>query len=185
MYCGLGTVALLWQVPAFLLSNALTDRHLIVFVDGQRSLHQVLWIVLGVVRNWQLILDWYHLEKKCRENLSLALKGRAIVKEVLEELMALLWDGRASSALTYMAQLKPSQIKSATELERVMDYLERQRPHIPCYTVRQKLGLCNSSVKLTESGLCPHTPPCASPSNQRSGASEADREVRTVRLADR
>jgi hypothetical protein len=145
---GLGMESLLRQVLAFLLANRLTGRHLIVFVDGQRSLHQALARVLRVIRNWQVILDWYHLEKRCREDLSLALKGRAIRNQVLEGLMALLWDGRVSSALTYLAQLKPSQIKSAKDLERLKDYLERQRPHIPCYSVRKKLGLCNSSNRV-------------------------------------
>jgi hypothetical protein len=145
---GLGMEALLRQVLAFLLANRLTDRHLVVFVDGQRSLHQALARVLRVVRNWQIILDWYHLEKRCREDLSLALNGRAIRQQVLEELLALLWDGRVSSALRYLTRLKPSQIKSTKDLERLKDYLERQRPHIPCYSVRKKLGLCNSSNRV-------------------------------------
>jgi hypothetical protein len=145
---GLGMVVLLRQVLAFLLANGLTGRYLIIFVDGQRSLHQALARVLGVIRNWQIILDWYHLEKRCREDLSLALKGRAIRSEVLGELLALLLDGRVSSALKYLAELNPDQIKSAKDLERLMDYLERQRPQIPCYSVRKKLGLCNSSNRV-------------------------------------
>lgn len=53
-----------------------------VFVDGQRRLHTALVKALGCWRSWQVILDWYHLEKRCRENLSLALKGRLIRKQV-------------------------------------------------------------------------------------------------------
>lgn len=142
---GLGVVALLRQLLAFLLANGLTGRSLMVFVDGQRSLHAALVKVLGCWRSWQVILDWYHLEKRCRENLSLALKGRLIRNQVLEHLLALLWDGRVGSALEYLAGLASEQIKNAAELAELIGYLERQRPHIPCYSVRKQLGLCNSS----------------------------------------
>lgn len=142
---GLGVVALLRQLLAFLLANGLTGRSLMVFVDGQRSLHAALVKVLGCWRSWQVILDGYHLEKRCRENLSLALKGRLIRNQVLEHLLALLWDGRVGSALEYLAGLASEQIKNAAELAELIGYLERQRPHIPCYSVRKQLGLCNSS----------------------------------------
>ncbi|MCI0419522.1 MAG: hypothetical protein L0312_09920 [Acidobacteria bacterium] len=142
---GLGVVAVLRQLLALLLANGLTPRALIIFVDGQRSLHLALAKVLRCWRSWQVILDWYHLEKRCRENLSLAMKGRQIRNEVLEKLLALLWDGRVESALAYLAGLPSEQIKNGVELEKLIGYLERQRPHIPCYSVRKQLGLRNSS----------------------------------------
>jgi hypothetical protein len=141
----LGMVVLLRQVLAFLLANGLTNRSLIIFVDGQRSLHAALAKVLRCWRHWRVILDWYHLEKRCRENLSLALKGRTIRNQVLEKLLALLWDGRVSSALAYLAELPSEQIKNEVELAKLIGYLERQHPHIPCYSVRKQLGLRNSS----------------------------------------
>lgn len=142
---GLGVVALLRQVLALLLANSLTRRSLIVFVDGQRSLHTALEKVLSCWRSWRVILDWYHLEKRCRENLSLALSGRKVRNQVLEQLLALLWDGRVESALAYLVGLPSEQIKQGAELEKLIDYLGRQRPHIPCYSVRKQLGLRNSS----------------------------------------
>lgn len=73
------------------------------------------------------------------------MKGRQIRNEVLEKLLALLWDGRVGSALAYLAKLPSEQIKSGVELQKLIGYLERQRPHILCYSVRNQLGLCNSS----------------------------------------
>jgi len=136
----LGVVALLKQMLAFLLTNGLAGRSLMVFVDGQRNhLHTALVKALGCWRSWQVILDWYQLEKRCRENLNLALKGRLIRKQVLEHLLALLWDGRVGSALEYLAGLASEQIKNAAELAKLIGYLQRQRPHIPCYSVRKQL----------------------------------------------
>lgn len=142
---GLGVVAVLRQMLAFLLANGLTRRSLIVFVDGQRSLKGALEKVLRCWRSWQVILDWYHLEKRCRENLSLAMKGRQIRNQVLEKLLGLLWDGRVESALAYLRGLPSEEIKNAAELQKLIGYLERQRPHIPCYSVRKQMGLRNSS----------------------------------------
>ena len=142
---GLGVVAVLKQVLAFLLANGLTTRTLLVFVDGQRSLHQALIQVLSCYRHWQVILDWYHLEKRCREDLSMALPGRTRRNEVLADLLPLLWDGRVSSAQAYLKALPAEQLRNENKLAELRGYLERQRPHIPCYAVRRHLGLRNSS----------------------------------------
>ena len=46
-------VVLLRQVLAFLLANGLIQRSLIVFVDGQRSLHAALAQVFNCWRSWR------------------------------------------------------------------------------------------------------------------------------------
>ena len=68
----------LWRVLAFLLANGLTTRQVICFVDGQKRLHAALAQVFSYFRQWQVILDWYHLEKKCSQLTSLALKGKTV-----------------------------------------------------------------------------------------------------------
>ncbi len=64
---------------------------------------------------------------------------------VLADLLPLLWGGRVSSAQAYLKALPPEQLKSAKKLAELIGYLERQRPHLPCYSVRQHLGLRSSS----------------------------------------
>jgi len=41
--------------------------------------------------------------------------------------------------------VKPAQIKNGKALTDLIGYLERNRPYIPCYSVRKHLGLANSS----------------------------------------
>ena len=41
--------------------------------------------------------------------------------------------------------MEPTTIKNPEALADLIGYLERNRPHIPCYSVRKHLGLCNSS----------------------------------------
>jgi hypothetical protein len=142
---GAGVIKVLRMVLAFLLANGLTRRQVICFVNGQKGLHLALAKVFSCFRHWKVILDWYHLAKKCSQLTSLALQGETVRNEVLDHLLALLWDGRVESALKYLAGLKPAWIKDAAQLEQLKGYLERSRPHIPCYSVRKQLGLRNSS----------------------------------------
>jgi hypothetical protein len=93
----------------------------------------------------QIILDWHHLDKKCQEQLSHALNNRHARNDVLEELLRLLWYGNLDGAIAYLRQVDHKYAKSADDIEKLIGYFERNRQHIPCYAVRKKLGLRNSS----------------------------------------
>lgn len=140
-----GVVKVLRLLLAFLLQNGLTGRQLICFMDGQKSLHTHLAQVLRCYRGWQVILDWYHLEKKCAQATSLTIKGKEQRNEVLAQLLSMLWEGRVDAALAYVKGLDPSLIKAEAQRALLIGYLERSRPYLPCYAVRKQLGLRNSS----------------------------------------
>jgi len=63
-------------VLAFLLRNHLLTYNLHFFVDGQRTLYTTILCAFAWLSSFQIVLDWYHLEKRCKEQLSMALKGR-------------------------------------------------------------------------------------------------------------
>lgn len=141
-----GNVAqVLRQVIAFLLHNKLTDFGLIFFVDGQKTLHASLLKSFSYFRWTQLILDWFHLEEKCRQQSSLALAGKEKRNQALEEILKLLWLGLVEQAIAYLRQLDSSWVKNREALEQMIKYLERNRGYIPAYAVRKDLGLRNSS----------------------------------------
>jgi len=142
---GHGSVAVLRLVIAFLCFNDLLGYNLIFFVDGQRTLHAAIVAAFAWFRPVQIILDWYHLQKKCEQQLSLALAGRAIRNAVLEELLKLLWYGLVDRAIQYLQTLPADQIKNAVAFQVMIGYLERHKSCIPAYAVRQALGLRNSS----------------------------------------
>ena len=133
------------MVIAFLLHNALLPNKLMVFLDGQRSLHGAVLNALSWWGSLQLILDWYHLEEKCKKQLSLALNNRQVRNQILEKLLNWLWHGLVSRAMEYLKKIAPIHIKNREALEKLMGYFERNRGYIPCYSVRKKLGLRNSS----------------------------------------
>jgi hypothetical protein len=142
---GTGIVSVLRLVLAFLLHNHLLQYNLIFFVDGQRSLYSAILRAFTWLQSVQIILDWYHLEKRCKEQLSLALKGRVIRNTLLEQLCPCLWHGCVDRAIALLQAVEPTKIKDQKALDTLIGYLERNCPYLPCYAVRKHLGLRNSS----------------------------------------
>ena len=83
------------------------------FVDGARNLHAAIYERLGW-RKVRLILDGFHLEEKCKVELSLALKGRTIRNAVLDDLTPLLWLGRLDDAIARLRAIPVGEIKTWT-----------------------------------------------------------------------
>ena len=142
---GAGIAGVLRLVLAFLLQNTLLKNNLIFFIDGERSLSKTIQTIFAWFGPLQLILDWPHLQGKCRTQLSMALTGREIRNRVLAQLSPLLWAGCVDRAIQLLRDLDPDCIKDARHLDKLIGYFERQRPYIPCYAVRKELGLRNSS----------------------------------------
>lgn len=132
-------------VLAFLTANRLLTWNWMFFVDGQRSLHDILLRLFAWQGTLQLILDWHHIDKKCQEMLSRAMNNRHARNEVLKELLALLWYGDIDAAIEHLSQVDATHVKSLEALEKLAGYFERNRQCIPCYAARKKLGLRNSS----------------------------------------
>ncbi len=147
---GYGVLCVLRILLAFLLHNHLLENTLMFFVDGH-SLYSAVIRFFSWHKNIIVILDWYHLRKRCQELLSMALKGRAIRNAVLEKLMPLLWHGLVEEAIKYIHSLPETQIKNPEEIGHLISYLTRNRPMIPAYAVRRELGLRNSSNRVEKS----------------------------------
>jgi hypothetical protein len=129
----------------FLLSNGLAGKRLVFFADGARDLHTAIHAVFGSWAHYKIILDWYHLEKKCKEQLSLALSGRHVRNAALDAALPLLWFGNTDGAIGALSQLPEKQVRNPAILQKLIEYLERVRGNVPCYALRRGLGLRNSS----------------------------------------
>ncbi len=75
----------------------------------------------------------------------MAMKGRVVRNEVLESLLPLLWRGLTDQAIALLEGIDACQVKNQAMVVKLVQYLHRNRPYIPCYAVRKKLGLRNSS----------------------------------------
>jgi len=132
---------------AFLINNRLINNYIEFYVDGERSLYNTILGKFGWHKSYSVILDWYHLKKKCGELLSLALKGREIRNEVLKEITSYLWIGEVGLAREVLSEMEEEKIKSPEHIKQLEGYLERNEKNIPCYALRSELGLRNSSNK--------------------------------------
>ncbi len=141
---GFGVFYVLRLLLAFLMHNNLHEKVLVFYIDGHGLFSKVLQYF-----SWHekliIILDWYHLQKKCAELLSMALHGRKIRNEVLTKIMSLLWHGLADEAISYISSLSKDKIKNEKKITHLINYLKKNRPMIPAYSVRKKIGLGNSS----------------------------------------
>ena len=98
---------------------------------------------IGIKR--YLLFQWYHLVKKCKELLSMAVCGSKIRNDVLDEILPLLWHGLVDEAINYLKSLAGEKIRNKKELKHLIKYLTKNRAIIPAYSVRAKIGLRNSS----------------------------------------
>ena len=129
----------------FLLSNSLIGLfQFVFFTDGASDLNKSIGAMFGFLP-YKIILDWYHLEQKLKQRLSLAMKGRKIRNAFLELLQPVLWRGDVPGAIAMLKALTDDQVKSWDDVTSLINYLERNENYIPCYMLRFELGLRNSS----------------------------------------
>ena len=141
------TIAQMMMVlVAFLLSNGLVliRGPVVFFTDGAEDLLVPIQKIFAFLP-FKLILDWYHLDKKCQQRLSMAMKGKEKRNTVLQELLAWLWIGKVDQAIHFLRSLDPDGIRDTEHIEKLIGYFSRNLSFIPCYALRQKLGLRVSS----------------------------------------
>jgi hypothetical protein len=143
---GLGQV--LRFVLAFLLHNQLLSGRLHVFTAGYKSLQNTIVAFFAWHPRVWLMLDWYHLVKKFKEDLSLACRGRTIRNQHLHPLVRFLWYGMVTEACQYLKMIPAEDLKDTASIERLENYLERNEGSIPCYALRRRLGLPNGSSRV-------------------------------------
>ena len=141
---GYGVPSVLKLLIGFLFYNDLWSNTLVFFIDGHSLFSQVTSFFFRHDKVI-IILDWYHLKKKCTELLSMALNGKEIRNAVLEELMPLLWHGLTDQAIKLLENLAEDKIRNEERIVQLTAYLEKNKAMIPAYEIRKKIGLRNSS----------------------------------------
>lgn len=141
---GIGMRNVFKSVLAFLLVNNLLSRELVFLTDGAQDLRSHIRSVFQF-HPYTVILDWFHLKKRCQEWLSMAIRGKDKRNAILEKLLRYLWVGDVKNASAFLLSLDPSDIKNRKWLEDLLGYYEKKGDAITCYALRAKLGLRNSS----------------------------------------
>jgi hypothetical protein len=117
-----------------------------VIADGAKWItKEIYYGVLGSYENKELILDWYHLNKKCNELLSMICFGKAHRKEVSAQLMPMLWEGKVDDVIELLNSLKDN-CRNQKKLNELIKYITTRKDSIPNYSERRKRCLYNGSA---------------------------------------
>jgi hypothetical protein len=138
---------LLMQVSALLLQLGVLKGKLQLLVLGDGAS----WI-----RNWfeslgipfkAMILCWWHLRKRCYEQMSLAGGPKDRRRALETELLGQLWRGKVDAAIELLRGAL-EWVRNPKAVEDLVGYLEKRRAYIPDYEERQRAGLWIASTRV-------------------------------------
>ena len=141
---GIGMRNVFKSVLAFLLMNNLLSHELVFLTDGAQDIKSHIESVFQF-HPYTVILDWFHLKKRCQEWLSMSIRGKDRRNEVLEKLLRLLWVGDVPAATAFLSSLDAADLKNQKWRDSLIEYFGKKGSAITCYALRARLGLRNSS----------------------------------------
>ena len=152
---GIGMKKTFLFVLAYLLqNNLLANRTLVFFTDGARNIFTNITEIFSF-HPCIVVLDWFHLKKRCQEYLSMSAKGKEKRNEILQRLLRILWAGNVDEAISCLRHLNEDFLRPKNKIDDLCQYLEKHREHIPPYALRAELGLRNSSNRVEKANdLC-------------------------------
>jgi hypothetical protein len=138
----------LWlQVAALLLELDVLGgvRHLLVLGDGASWIRT--WFESLGIDPKAMIVCWWHLQKRCYENLSAAGGSKDRRRSLQQALLDLLWAGEVDAASTLLREAT-EWVRNPKALSDLINYLEKRRAYIPDYGARQREGLWIASTRV-------------------------------------
>jgi hypothetical protein len=141
------TQDLAYQVGALLATLGVHrgTRRLLVLADGARWIRD--WFEGLGLDDKAMIVCWWHLVKRCRQDLSRACHGREHRRAIEAAVLHALWHGRVDEALEVLRS-RAGEMRDVEVLEGLIGYLEARRPYLPDYAARQRAGLWITSNRV-------------------------------------
>jgi hypothetical protein len=127
--------ALLRQVDAAV--HACAEQSLLVVADGASWIRTFYRDYLADVPGAELILDWHHLAKKCRELAHTICPDPAARLLLLRRLFRWLWAGDVPRAVRVLARAR-AQAADPAAVEDLTTYLQARAAWIPNYRLRRR-----------------------------------------------
>jgi hypothetical protein len=138
----------LWlQVGALLLELGVVrgERRLLVPGDGARWLRG--WFEGLGLSPKAMIVCWWHLRKRCYEQMSTAGGPKDRRRAFEKELLGRLWEGEVEAAVELLRGAL-QWVRTPKAVEELIGYLEARRAYIPDYQERQRAGLWIASTRV-------------------------------------
>jgi hypothetical protein len=152
----------LWfQVSALLLELGVLsgERPLLVLGDGAAWIR--LWFEGLGVSPKAMIVCWWHLRKRCYEQMSAAGGPKERRRGLEKELLGQLWEGKVDAAVELL-QGALEWVRNPKAVADLIAYLKKRRAFLPDYQQRQRAGLWIASTRVEKfndwavSGRCKH-----------------------------
>jgi hypothetical protein len=138
----------LWlQVAALLVELGVLsgERSLLVLGDGASWIRS--WFEGVGVSPKAMIVCWWHLRKRCYEQLSSAGGPKDRRRDLEKELLGQLWEGRVDAALDLL-HAASEWVRNPKAVDELIGYLEKRRGYLPDYGQRQRAGLWIASTRV-------------------------------------
>jgi hypothetical protein len=149
------------QVSALLVQLGVLsgERRLLVLGDGAAWIRT--WFESLGISLKAMVLCWWHLRKRCYEQMSLAGGPKDRRRAFEKELLGQLWEGKVGAAIELLKGAL-EWVRNSAAVEELIGYLEKRRAYIPDYQQRQRAGLWIASTRVEKyndwavSGRCKH-----------------------------
>jgi hypothetical protein len=105
--------------------------------DGARWIRD--WFDRLNVKAKRMVLCWYHLAKRCLQDLGMAC-GRRRAEEIGQEVLGHLWEARVEEALEALARHR-TEMRNRPALDQIVEYIRNRGPYLPNYKMRREAGL--------------------------------------------
>jgi hypothetical protein len=112
------------------------DGFLTLLADGAHWIGEFYIECLHYIDHAELILDWYHLAKKCKDLCCMIARGREAKDALLSSLKRKLWYGKVADALSLLKAYRP-QTRNEKRLDELIGYLRKHQEEIPDYNERR------------------------------------------------
>lgn len=112
------------------------DGFLTLLADGAHWIGEFYIECLHYIDHAELILDWYHLAKKCKDLCCMIARGREAKDALLSSLKRKLWYGKVADALSLLKAYGP-QTRNEKRLDELIGYLRKHQEEIPDYNERR------------------------------------------------
>jgi hypothetical protein len=109
---------------------------LTLLADGAHWIREFYTECLCYIEYAELMLDWYHLAKKCKDLCCMIAKGREAKDALLSSLKRKLWYGKVADALSLLEAYRP-QTRNEKRLYELIGYLRKHQAEIPDYNERR------------------------------------------------
>jgi Uncharacterised protein family (UPF0236) len=138
----------LWlQVSALLLQLGVLsgERRLLVLGDGAAWIRA--WFESLGISLKAMVLCWWHLRKRCYEQMSSAGGPKDLRRAFEKALLGQLWEGKVDAAIELLKGAL-EWVRYPAAVEELIAYLEKRRTYIPDYQRRQRAGLWIASTQV-------------------------------------